>query len=174
MINIKPATNRNLKTTTLDFKYNTFVGLRSDGKWHCVPTLYENNLYLLSEVRFDRDNNGPPVYNAYDSLTANGHYLIEDCPDIEHQTPEMQLLIDLYYGNVVRLLTDDWPIVCQNSSWFAEDDLGGLIPCCPVFFYYEGWYMAYSYSEYEDCKVYSFTVDYKGVSSTLSTLEGVL
>lgn len=175
MINIKPVTNRGGKTTTLDFEDGTFVGSRSDGKWYCIPTLYANNLYLLNEARFDRDGDGPPVYNAsYKLLSATRQYLIEECPDMEHQAPEMQLLHDIYNSHEMRLLTDGLPIVCQNGLWLIEDYLGGLIPFCPVFFYYEGWYMAYSYSEYEDCKVHEFTVDYRGVSSKLSTLEGVL
>ena len=173
MINIKPVTNIREKTTTLDFKDGTFVGSKPDGRWYCVPTLYANNLYLLNEVRFDRDGDGLPIYNAYNLLNANRQYRIEDCHDMEHQTPEIQLLHDIYNGKEMRLLTDDLSIICQNGSWFAEDYLAGLIPFCPVLFYYEGWYMAYSYSEYEDCKVHEFTVDYM-TANALSTLEGVL
>ena len=179
MINIKPVTNGILRSNALDFEDNTFVGLRHDSlrpdsKWYCVPVLYGNNLYLLNKVRFDRDDNDMPIYNTYNLNNEQRQYRIEGYNDMEHQAPEMQQLYDIYCGNEVRLLTDDMPIVYQNGSWFYEHDMIGLIPFRPVFFYYEGWYMAYSYSDYDNCKVYEFTVDYSGVSNTLSTLEGVL
>lgn len=179
MINIKPAINGVFRSNALDFEDNTFIGfqhdsLRPDRKWYCVPVLYGNNLYLLNKARFSRTCDGIPAYNTYNIINERRQYRIEACPDMEHQASQIQLLIDLYYGNEVRLLTDNLSIICQNGLWFAEYDLAGLTPFCPVFFYYEGWYMAYSYSLYEDCKVHKFTVDYRGVSSTLSTLEGVL
>ena len=179
MINIKPVTNGILRSNALDFEDNTFVGLRhdslrSDSKWYCVPVLYGNNLYLLNKVRFDRDDNDMPIYNTYNLNNEQRQYRIEGYNDMEHQAPEMQLLYNIYCGNEARLLTYSLPIVCQNGSWLAEDYLARLIPFCPVFFYYEGWYMAYSYSEYEDCKVHELTVDYRAASNTLATLECVL
>ena len=174
MINIKPVTNRVLKTNALDFEGDTFVGLKPGGKWYCVPMLYRNNLYLLNKVRFDMDDDDLPIYETYNLISDSRKYCIEGRPDIEHQPPELQLLCDLYYGNEVRLLTDDLPIVCQNGSWFAEDDLAGLIPFNPVFFYYEGWYMAHSYSDFDNCKVWRCTLDYRPIRNTLATLECIL
>lgn len=178
MINIKPAINSVFRSNALDFEDNTFVGLhhdslRPDSKWHCVPVLYENNLYLLNKARFSKTSDGMPAYNTYNLNNEQRQYRIEGYNDMEHQAPEMQLLYDLYCGNEVRLLTYSLPIVCRNGSWFAED-LAGLMPICPVFFYYEGWYMAYSYSDYDNCKVWGCTLDYRATRNTLATLEGVL
>lgn len=179
MINIKPAIDEIFRSNALDFEDNTFVGLqhdnlRPDRKWYCVPVLYENNLYLLNKARFSKTSDGMPAYNTYNLINENRQYRIVDCSDMEHQAPQIQLLVDLYYGNEVRLLTDDLPIICRHGLWFAEHDWIGLIPFYPVFFYYEGWYMANSYSDYDDCKVWGCTLDYRATRNTLATLEGIL
>lgn len=179
MINIKPAINSVFKSNALDFEDNTFVGLhhdslRPDSKWHCVPVLYGNNLYLLNKVRFSRDNNGIPAYNTYNLLNENRQYRIVGCSDIEHQAPEMQLLHDIYCGNEVRLMVNGLPFVCLNGSWFFDFSPNGMRPLCPVFFYHEGWYVAYSYSDYDNCKVWRCTLDHRIASNTLATLECVL
>ena len=161
-------------TNCVDYISDHFeAGENRPSHWDCTPVVKTGELYLYNSCRFNRNDNGAPLYDLANINSDPRRYRItsQRCP--EDSDENLKRLFLLYSPDDVSLLIEGSDMVGsrRNREWF----IGNTVVRNNLFFFYsDGWYVSFSYQYFMDCichKVTNFTVE---EDSSLDSLEAII
>lgn len=163
-----------LSPDCVDYKSDHFeAGESNHVYWGCTPVVRTGDLYLYNSCRFNRNDNGAPLYDLANINSDQRRYRItsQRCP--EDSDENLKRLFLLYSPDDVSLLIEgsDMVVSRRYGEWFI-DSTSTITD--PVFFYFEGWYVSLSYKAFMKCichKVTNFAVE---EDSSLDSLEAII
>lgn len=161
-------------TDCVDYISDHFeAGENRPSHWNCTPVVKTGELYLYNSCRFNRNDNGAPLYDLANINSDPRRYRItsQRCP--EDSDENLKRLFLLYSPDDVSLLIEgsDMVVSRRHGEWFI-DSTSTITD--PVFFYFKGWYVSLSYKAFMKCichKVTNFTAE---EDSSLDSLEAII